>query len=79
METKTRRRADKKGRVSLSAQGISRTTSSSSNESVTTKCAVIKAKAVPKRYSLKEMLKHITPETLHDEVDTGPSVGAEEW
>jgi antitoxin component of MazEF toxin-antitoxin module len=40
---------------------------------------VIKAKAVPKKYSLAELLKHITPETLHQEVDTGPSVGAEAW
>jgi antitoxin component of MazEF toxin-antitoxin module len=40
---------------------------------------VIKAKAVPKKYSLAEMLKQITPETLHEEVDTGPSVGAEAW
>ena len=40
---------------------------------------VIKAEASPMRYSLKEMLKHVTPETLHSEVDTGPGVGAEQW
>ena len=31
------------------------------------------------RYTLEELLQEITPEMLHGEIDTGPSVGAEEW
>ena len=76
METKTRR-ADKKGRVSLFqdfADHLVIVKRVSDDE-----VRVIKAKAVPKRYSLDEMLKQITPETLHAEIGTGPSVGAEEW
>ena len=75
MEAKTRR-ADKKGRVSLFqdfADHLVIVKRVSEDE-----VRVIKAKAVPKRYSLKEMVKKITPETLHEEVDTGPSVGTEE-
>lgn len=30
-------------------------------------------------YDLSELLAHITPENLHHEVDTGPSVGIEAW
>lgn len=76
METKTRR-ADRKGRVSLFqdfADHLVIVKRVSEDE-----VRVIKAKAVPKRYSLKEMLKKITPESLHEEIDTGPSVGVEEW
>jgi antitoxin component of MazEF toxin-antitoxin module len=76
METKTRR-ADKKGRVSLFqdfADHLVIVKRVSDDE-----VRVIKAKAVPKKYSLAELLKQITPETLHEEVDTGPSVGAEAW
>src|SRR5262249_37539368 len=76
METKTRR-TDKKGRVSLFqdfADHLVIVKRVSDDE-----VRVIKAKAVPKKYSLPEMLKQITPETLHEEIDTGPSVGAEAW
>ena len=76
METKTRR-TDKKGRVSLFqdfADHLVIVKRVSDDE-----VRVIKAKAVPKKYSLKEMLKQIKPETLHEEIDTGPSVGAEAW
>jgi antitoxin component of MazEF toxin-antitoxin module len=76
MEAKTRR-ADKKGRVSLFSDFADRLVivKRISDDEV----RVIKAKAVRKRYSLKELVDQITPESLHDEVDTGPSVGAEEW
>lgn len=40
---------------------------------------IVKAKATRKRYSLAELVEKITPESLHEEIDTGPSVGAEEW
>jgi antitoxin MazE len=30
-------------------------------------------------YNLDEMLARITPENLHDEVDTGGAVGGEAW
>ncbi len=29
--------------------------------------------------TLEELLKHVTPENLHREIDTGPSVGGEVW
>jgi antitoxin MazE len=29
--------------------------------------------------TLKELLKHVTPQNLHHEVDTGPAVGGEVW
>ena len=76
METKTRR-ADKKGRVSLFQDFADHLVivKRVNDDDV----RVIKAKAVPKRYSLKQLLDQITPETLHEEIDTGPSVGAEEW
>lgn len=31
------------------------------------------------RYTLDDLLARVTPENRHDEVDTGPSVGAEAW
>ncbi|WP_201026151.1 AbrB/MazE/SpoVT family DNA-binding domain-containing protein [Mastigocoleus testarum] len=39
---------------------------------------VVKPK-IRKRYSLDEMIKGITPENLHSEVDTGVEVGNEVW
>lgn len=33
----------------------------------------------PARTSLDDLLAAIAPETLHDPVETGPSVGREEW
>jgi antitoxin component of MazEF toxin-antitoxin module len=76
MDTKTRR-SDHEGRVSLFqdfADQLLFLERVSDNE-----VRVIKAKAVRKRYSLKVMLEKVTPETLHSEIETGPSVGAEEW
>ncbi len=32
-----------------------------------------------RKYSLKEMLRGITPENLHGEIDFGPPVGNEIW
>jgi antitoxin MazE len=32
-----------------------------------------------RKYSLKEMLRGITPENLHGEIDFGPPVGKEVW
>lgn len=32
-----------------------------------------------KTQSLKEMLKHVTPETMHEETDWGRAVGKEVW
>lgn len=32
-----------------------------------------------KRYSLEKLLSQVTPENLHGETDTGPSVGREVW
>lgn len=31
------------------------------------------------RYTLDDLLARVTPENRHDEVDTGPSAGAEAW
>jgi hypothetical protein len=76
VETKTRR-ADKKGRVTLFqdfADHLVIVKRVSDDE-----VRVIKSGAIPKKYSLAELLKQITPETLHVEVDTGPSIGAEGW
>ena len=33
----------------------------------------------PPAVTLEELLEGITPQNLHDEVDTGPAVGNEEW
>jgi antitoxin MazE len=33
----------------------------------------------PATYELKDLLEAITPESLHGEVDTGPSMGVEAW
>ncbi|MSU77329.1 MAG: AbrB/MazE/SpoVT family DNA-binding domain-containing protein [Gemmataceae bacterium] len=76
MDTKTRR-SDNKGRVSLFQDFADQLLilKRISDDEV----RVIKAKAVRKRYSLKDMLDKVTPETLHAEVETGPSVGVEEW
>ncbi len=73
----TTRRTDKKGRVSLSQDFADRLVivKRVSEDEV----RIIKAKAVPKRYTLDQLLEQITPENLHDEIDSGPSVGAEEW
>jgi len=38
---------------------------------------VIKAKAVPKRYALSELVEQIKPDNLHDEIDAGRSTGEE--
>jgi antitoxin MazE len=35
--------------------------------------------ATRKKYTLDELLAGITPENLHEEFDTGPSVGRESW
>ena len=32
-----------------------------------------------RRYSLKELLEGITPETYHREIEWGPPVGNEDW
>ncbi len=40
---------------------------------------IIKAEAVPKRYTLTELLEQVTPESLHGEIETGASVGIEQW
>jgi antitoxin component of MazEF toxin-antitoxin module len=29
--------------------------------------------------ALEELLKHVTPQNLHHEIDTGPAVGGEVW
>jgi antitoxin MazE len=31
------------------------------------------------RYALKELLSDVTPDNIHQEVDTGPPVGREVW
>jgi len=33
----------------------------------------------PKQYNLQDMLKHIDASNLHNEIDTGKSVGNESW
>lgn len=38
-----------------------------------------KARAVPRRYSLAELVAGITDENRHDEVDWGPPRSAEVW
>jgi len=38
-----------------------------------------KAKTVPKKYSLAQLLAGVTPENLHAEVDFGSPVGREVW
>ncbi len=40
---------------------------------------VRKARAVPRRYTLRELVAGITPENVHGAVDWGPSRGNEEW
>ena len=39
---------------------------------------IVRPKKVP-RYSLKKLLKGITPENRHEEIDWGPPVGKEIW
>ncbi len=76
MESKTRR-TDKKGRVCLFpdfADHLVIVKRVSDDE-----LRIIKANAVPKRYTLAELLGRVTPESLHGEIDTGPSAGVEEW
>jgi antitoxin MazE len=33
----------------------------------------------PPTITLEELLKHVTPQNLHHEVDMGPAVGGEVW
>ena len=33
----------------------------------------------PSAITLEELLKHVTPQNLHHEIDTGPAVGGEVW
>ncbi len=33
----------------------------------------------PKQYNLQDMLKHIDASNIHNEIDTGKSVGNESW
>lgn len=33
----------------------------------------------PRKYELRDLLRQIHPETIHDEVDTGEAVGREVW
>jgi antitoxin MazE len=33
----------------------------------------------PPSYTLEQLLEGITPENVHEEISTGPSVGAEAW
>jgi antitoxin MazE len=40
---------------------------------------VRKAKAVPRRYSLAQLMAGITEKNRHEEVDWGPARGNEEW
>jgi antitoxin component of MazEF toxin-antitoxin module len=40
---------------------------------------VKKARAVPRRYSLAQLVGAITSENRHDEIDWGPARGAEAW
>ena len=71
------RKVDGKGRVTLFPDfaGALVIVSRVSNEEV----RVHKAKAVPRKYSLAQLLAGVTPENLHAEVGTGPSVGGEAW
>jgi len=71
------RKADGKGRVTLFTDfaGALVIVSRVSDEEV----RVCKAKAVPRKYSLGQLLAGVTPENLHAEVRTGPSVGGEAW
>lgn len=32
-----------------------------------------------KKYTLEALLSQVSPKNIHDEVDTGPSVGREAW
>ncbi|HYT89409.1 MAG TPA: hypothetical protein VEL76_11945 [Gemmataceae bacterium] len=71
------RKVDGKGRVTLFPDfaGAMVIVSRVSDEEV----RVQKAKAVPRKYSLAQLLASVTPENLHAEVETGPSVGGEAW
>lgn len=40
---------------------------------------VKKARAVPRRYSLAQLVAGITEQNRHDEIDWGPARGAEAW
>ena len=76
METKTLR-ADDQGRVSLFQDFADKeVVLERINEN---EVRITKARSRAKRYTLAELVEKITPETLHEEVSTGPSVGAEEW
>jgi antitoxin component of MazEF toxin-antitoxin module len=70
------RKTDKKGRVTLPADFADHLVivERVSEEEL----RVRKAKVLPKK-SLAAMLAAVTPENLHAEVQTGPSVGAEVW
>jgi antitoxin component of MazEF toxin-antitoxin module len=71
------RRTDKKGRVTLP--------SSFANHLVIIEqisddeLRIRRAKAVPRKYTLAQLLSGITTENLHGEIDTGPSKGNEAW
>ena len=32
-----------------------------------------------RRIKLRELLRHVTSKNLHDEIETGPAVGTENW
>lgn len=41
--------------------------------------ALVVAPVRAPRYTLEALLEGVTPDNLHDEVDTGPPVGREVW
>jgi AbrB family looped-hinge helix DNA binding protein len=49
------------------------------DEGILIRPAEIVPRRVGQEMTLSELLKDITPESLHPEVDTGPSVGRESW
>jgi antitoxin component of MazEF toxin-antitoxin module len=71
------RKADAKGRVTLFPDfaGELVVVERVSDDEV----RVRKAKPVSRKYTLAQLIAGVTPENIHAEVDTGPSVGGEAW
>jgi hypothetical protein len=69
------RKADKKARVTLFADfaGAAVVIERVNNVEVRVR------KKAGRRFSLSELLAGVTPENIHAEIQTGPSVGKEAW
>lgn len=71
------RKADSKGRITLNASFADHLVII--EQVADDEVRVRKAQALPRKYTLEELLAGVTEENKHGEISTGPSVGNEAW